>query len=80
MTLRNTAFSPPTLTAKVGQTIVWTNADPFVHNVTATAGASFRSASLAKGASFRFTPRAPGTITYVCTIHANMTARLVVTR
>jgi plastocyanin len=73
------AFVPPAVTVRVGQTIKWVNQDTVVHNVTAENGASFHSSDFTKGGSYSYTPTKAGTISYVCTIHPNMTAKITVT-
>jgi len=64
-------FQPAEITVSVGDTVVWTNKDPFPHNVTSTDGA-LRSSSLAPGRSFRFRATKAGTFPYTCTLHPTM--------
>lgn len=64
-------FQPADVTVSVGDTVVWTNKDPFPHNVTSKHGA-FHSASLAPGRSFRFHATTAGTFPYTCTLHPTM--------
>jgi amicyanin len=71
------AFSPPTLTIAVGDTVTWTNEDAVVHTATSTAGA-FDSGDLAQGESYSLTFTAPGTYMYLCTPHPSMTGQIVV--
>jgi plastocyanin len=78
--LQNIAFSPTSISAKVGQEIEWENYDTVAHNVVATSGASFKSATLNKGDKFTFKPTKAGTISYVCTFHPNMKAQISVTQ
>jgi plastocyanin len=78
--MQNIAFSPTTVTVKVGQKITWTNEDSVPHNVTAKSGASFASSTFNKGGTFSFTPTKAGTINYVCTIHPGMNGTIVVTK
>ena len=77
--MQNIAFSPATTTVKVGQKVIWTNKDSVDHNVTATAGASFKSKNFGKGGTYEFTPTKAGTIKYVCTLHPGMDGTLTVT-
>src|SRR5882757_1067837 len=56
VSMQNIQFSPKAITVKVGQKITWTNDDSVAHNVTATSGGSFKSATLNKGATFSFAP------------------------
>jgi plastocyanin len=80
ISMKNTAFSPTSQTVKVGQKVTWTNQDPFDHNVTATAGAAFKSQNFGQGGTYTFTAKKPGTIKYVCTIHPGMDGTLTVTK
>ena len=66
-----TTFKPPSATIKLGDTVVWTNNDPFPHTATATGGA-FDSKPLAPGQSFTFKPAARGDYPYKCTLHPTM--------
>ena len=71
------AFSPPSLTISVGDTVTWTNADSVVHTATSTSG-SFDSGDLAQGASYSLTFSQAGTYGYLCTPHPSMTGTIVV--
>lgn len=73
----NFAFSPASLTVKVGAKVTWTNNDSVTHTVTADQGA-FDSGDLAPGKSFSFTFTKAGTYSYHCNIHRSMTATIVV--
>ena len=75
--ITNFAFGPSTLTVAVGDTVTWTNSDAAPHTVTAENGA-FDSGNLDSGATFRFTFTEPGTYTYRCDYHSEMTATVVV--
>jgi len=75
ITIKNFAFNPATTTVKVGQKVTWTNQDSTAHNVT---GGPMTSPTLDQGKSYSFTPKKAGTISYVCTFHANMKATLKV--
>ncbi|MGN9756602.1 plastocyanin/azurin family copper-binding protein [Streptomyces sp. SD31] len=73
------AFSPATLTVTAGSTVTWTNQDTAPHDAkTTSAPAAFHSPMLNKGGSWSFTFTTPGTYAYYCTVHPNMTARIVV--
>jgi len=79
--MKDLAFSPDTIHAKVGQTIQWTNADTVDHNVSYVSGPKFKSSSnLASGGTFSLKLTQAGVIHYVCTIHPFMTATIVVTK
>lgn len=70
------AFSPQSLTVKVGTTVTWTNHDSVTHTVTADGGAFNHTLSPSDTFSFTFTKA--GTYSYHCSIHPSMTATVVV--
>lgn len=74
------AFSPATMTIKVGTTVTWTNNTIAPHTVTSDSGdpASFNG-SLSSGGTFSFTFTTAGTYHYHCTIHPYMKATITVT-
>jgi plastocyanin len=74
--MKNIAFNPQNVTAKVGDTIKWVNQDSAPHNVT---GGPLHSPTFGNGGSFTFKATKAGKISYVCTIHPNMTATLTIT-
>ncbi|MBI4216161.1 MAG: cupredoxin domain-containing protein [Chloroflexi bacterium] len=81
--LRNFAFQPASLTAKVGTAVIWTNRDTATtHTVTSTAtpeGASgFDSGELLNGQTFRLTLGKVGRYTYQCILHPSMTGEIIV--
>jgi plastocyanin len=78
LTMDNIAFMPAQATARVGQTVTWSNQDGVPHTVTATSGATFKSRIVQQGQSFSYRPVKVGTIQYVCTIHPNMRGTLQV--
>jgi plastocyanin len=71
-------YSPATLTVPVGTTVTWVNSGVAPHTVTA-ADNSFDSGMIKKGASFSRTFTSPGTLSYLCTYHPNMTGTLIIT-
>jgi plastocyanin len=73
----NFNFSPATLTVKAGTEITWTNGDDIPHTVVGD-GRIFKSKVLGTGEKFTFTVSKPGTYSYSCSIHPNMTGKLVV--
>ena len=75
--MRNIKFVPATIAAKAGQTVRWVNDDAVPHNVVARQGASFRSKILEPGKSFSYKLAKNGTVSYVCTLHPNMTGKIV---
>jgi plastocyanin len=78
--MKNLAITPTKTTVKVGEKVTWTNNDTVDHNVTATRGAKFMSQAFSNGKTYSYTPRKPGTIAYVCTLHPGMKGTLVVNR
>lgn len=72
-----TSFQPATLTVKVGESVTWTNKDPFPHTVTSTAGA-FDSHEIAPGKSWKYTTTKKGEFAYICLLHPTMKATLKV--
>jgi len=73
----NFSFSPATLTVKAGTQITWTNGDDIPHTVVSD-GQAFKSKVLGTGEKFTFTVSKPGTYSYSCSIHPNMTGKVVV--
>jgi plastocyanin len=80
VSMKNIKFVPMEIHAKVGQKIMWTNDDPVAHTVTAQKGADFDSGTVNSGGTFSFTPKKPGTIDYLCTIHPGQTGKITVTK
>ena len=69
-------FAPATLKVKRGDTVIWTNRDPFPH--TATAAGIFDSKPVDEGRTFRWRADRAGTIAYVCSLHPTMRGTLEV--
>ena len=73
------SYAPNPARARVGQRVLWRNADTMTHTATANGGA-FDTGLVATGAlSAPVAFSAPGTFPYFCGLHPNMTATLVVT-
>ena len=70
------SFSPSSVTARVGDTISWTNVGKMPHTVTAGNG-SF-DGTIAPGETYNVALRAEGTVSYVCTYHPGMDGMLIV--
>ncbi len=77
VSVTDNSFSPATVQARVGDTIVWTNLGKMPHTVTAGDG-SFNKTPIAPGATFSYSLRAQGTVPYVCSFHPGMNGTLVV--
>ncbi|GAC1537367.1 MAG: cupredoxin family copper-binding protein [Acidimicrobiales bacterium] len=73
------AFSPPTLTIKVGAGVTWKNTTSTQHNVTFNDG-TVKSSPLVmqQGDTFSGTFATAGTFTYHCTFHPGMDGKVVV--
>jgi plastocyanin len=72
------AFNPTSVTVKKGQKVTWTNSDSAPHNVTSSDG-TIKSKDFTNGQSFTYTATKAGTFHYICTIHPQMKATLIVT-
>lgn len=68
-------FDPQDLTVKAGDTIIWTNRDPFPHTATAE-GKQFDSHAIEPGRSWTVTAKKAAVISYGCTYHATMKGTL----
>src|SRR2546430_13943093 len=78
VTIKGMQFSPATVTIKVGQTVIWANADDRDHTVIAADG-SFKSGNLPAGASYSFTFSKKGKFAYGCSYHPRMKGVIMVT-
>jgi plastocyanin len=78
VSIKNMAFNPGSLSVTAGATVTWTNSDTTIHTVTADDG-SFNSGSIAIGATYSKVFNTAGTFSYHCTIHPEMTGKVVVT-
>ncbi|HEY7034177.1 MAG TPA: cupredoxin family copper-binding protein [Thermomicrobiales bacterium] len=72
------AFQSSSVTIEAGATVTWTNTGSATHTVTADDG-TFDSGNIGSGGTYSFTFDTPGTYTYHCDIHPQMTAEIVVT-
>jgi plastocyanin len=76
--IQNFAFAPPEVTAAVGETIGWTNADSTPHTATTDDGAC-DTGNIAQNATAGLAFDAAGTYAYHCKIHPNMTGTITIT-
>jgi amicyanin len=76
--IANFKFTPATVTIKVGDTVGWTNHDDIGHTVS-FAGPGINSKVLQRNDHFSHAFDAPGTYTYICSIHPFMHGTVVVT-
>ncbi|MBI2042248.1 MAG: cupredoxin family copper-binding protein [Candidatus Nealsonbacteria bacterium] len=74
--IKNFAFNPAKITIKMGTEVVWRNEDSVPHTVTAEG--IFDSRILQNGESFGYKFDSPGTFDYICAIHPNMKAQIIV--
>lgn len=78
--IKNIDFSPHKLTVKRGTTVSWTFEDAATpHNVTSRGRLKFHSSPTKQSGSYSVRFTKPGTYRYICTIHFNMKASIVVT-
>ena len=68
-------FQPSSVTAKVGQKVVWKNKDTQIHTATADSG-EFVSPFIDPGGQFSFTVSSVGEFAYHCSVHPTMKATL----
>jgi plastocyanin len=78
VSIKNMAFNPGSVSVTTGATITWSNNDTTIHTVTADDG-SFNSGNIAMGATYTRVFSTAGTFSYHCTIHPEMTGKVVVT-
>ena len=76
VSIKDFAFSPQSLTIKVGTTVTWTNQDDVTHSVTADTGVF--NASIDPGETVSFTFTIVGTYQYHCNPHPDMIGTIVV--
>ena len=69
-------FTPSQITAHVGDTIEWVNADFVAHTATARNGAW--DVTIAPSATASIVLKAGGTVDYYCRFHPNMTGQIAV--
>jgi plastocyanin len=75
--MQNTAFNPSTIIVPATTTITWRNKDGMTHTVTSTTG-QFDSGNVSAGGNYSHQFNTPGTYTYRCTIHPQMTGTVIV--
>ncbi len=75
--IKNFAFMPMMVTVAAGGSVTWKNLDGEPHTVTSTDGL-FRSGGLDEDESFTFKFLKPGVYKYICSIHPQMKASVVV--
>jgi plastocyanin len=78
VSIKGFAFNPGDLSAKVGDTVTWTNDDGAKHRIKSEDG-SFDSDDLSQGDTFEHQFTAAGTFAYICGIHPSMKGSITVT-
>ena len=76
--IKDFAFNPQTLTVKSGEKIIWVNRDEEPHTVVSVEKQFKKSTALDTDQEFTITAGAPGTYTYFCSVHPQMTGTIVV--
>ena len=71
------AFSPDTLTVKVGTTVTWTNKDSVPHTISGDDG-KWGSSSMGQNAAYQYTFNTAGAFPYYCAIHPSMKGTVIV--
>lgn len=77
--IKNSAFTPISITVPVGTTVTWVNQDTVPHTVTGARQGDPMSGTLQPGESYNFTFTRVGTVGYRCSIHPTMNGSVVVT-
>jgi plastocyanin len=77
-TIKNFAFDPATITAKVGDVVTWTNDDSAAHTATLKTDESCSTGTISAGSSGGIQFTAAGTYDYFCKIHPTMTGKVEV--
>lgn len=75
--IQNFMFNPMSLVVPAGTTVSWKNLDGEPHTIRSVDD-TFRSGALDQNDSFSFRFDKPGTYKYVCSIHPQMVATIVV--
>jgi len=75
VTIDKLAFQPAEIEVKAGETIEWTNRDPFAHTATVKGG---WEVSIPPGKSASHVVTADDSVDYYCRFHPNMKGRIKV--
>jgi plastocyanin len=76
VTIERLAFLPADIKVRAGETIEWTNRDPFPHTATIKGGWDIL---IPPGKTATHTATAADTVTYYCRFHPNMTGTITIT-
>jgi plastocyanin len=78
VTLKNTAFTPPSIVVAPGATVTFTNQDGIAHNVTFGSSSVHGVSDFTSGSADVVMPATPGVYNYQCTLHGGMTGSVKV--
>lgn len=70
--MKDRAFDPATITAKVGDVVAWTNNDSVGHTATMTDDATCTTPNLGSGVSGAIQFTAAGSYAFFCKVHPDM--------
>lgn len=76
--IENFAFTAPSVSIPVGQTLTWKNLTGGTVHTTTSSDGEWDSGRIDAGDTFVFTFDTPGTFTYFCAIHPTMTGTVEV--
>ena len=76
VTISGMKYDPQNVDAKVGDTVIWKNADMFPH--TATSKGHFDSKAIQPDKTFKMKLKKAGSFDYTCTFHPTMTGKILV--
>lgn len=79
VTISGFAFSPATLTIKVGTEVTWTNLDSVEHSVVSSSGNELNSPLIPQNGTYSHVFNTPGTYDYHCSIHLTMLGTIIIT-
>jgi plastocyanin len=74
----DSVYTPRKLTVRSGTTVVWDFNGSLPHNVEVTSGPELFSSSIVKRGTFTHKLRKRGTYKIVCSLHQNMTMKVIV--
>jgi len=78
VSIQNFAYQPATITARAGDTVIFTNNDASPHTVTQDPlGSGFQSAPIDPGTDYSLTIDEPGTYPFFCEFHPGMTGTIL---
>ncbi len=78
VSIDNFAFTPATLTVKLGTKVTFVNHDDIPHSIVSVPG-KFRSKALDTDQSFEYTFATAGDFDYFCGLHPHMKGKIIVT-